>query len=110
MTTMQPDPDGGGAAVGQAGRPAPDSGGLAPRARLSAQERAVLKVLADNAGRVVSRAELAQRAGLANLSARRCDSLLVGIRRAVGADSIVTVRRRGWMLVLAALDGLPLDV
>lgn len=57
------------------------------------------EVLLANAGRVISRAELARRAGLADLSARRCDSLIVGIRRAIGADRVVTVRRRGWMLV-----------
>ncbi len=57
------------------------------------------EVLAGHAGRVLSRAELARRAGLADLSARRCDSLIVGIRRAIGHDRIVTVRRRGWMLI-----------
>ena len=56
-------------------------------------------VLADNAGRVLSRAELARRAGIADLSSRRCDSLIVGIRRSVGAERVRTVRRRGWMLV-----------
>lgn len=56
-------------------------------------------VLASNAGRVLSRTEIARRAGLADLSARRCDSLIVGIRRAIGAERVVTVRRRGWMLV-----------
>ena len=56
-------------------------------------------VLAANAGRVISRQELSRRAGLADLSSRRCDSLIVGIRRGVGADRIRTVRRRGWMLV-----------
>lgn len=57
------------------------------------------EVLAGHTGRVLSRAELARRAGLADLSARRCDSLIVGIRRAIGHDRIVTVRRRGWMLI-----------
>ncbi len=57
------------------------------------------EVLAGQGGRVLSRAELARRAGLADLSARRCDSLIVGIRRAIGHDRIVTVRRRGWMLI-----------
>jgi DNA-binding response OmpR family regulator len=66
---------------------------------LSAQERALYDVLAANAGRVMSRQELARRAGLADLSPRRCDSLIVGIRRSVGADRVRTVRRRGWMLV-----------
>ncbi len=57
------------------------------------------QVLETNAGRVLSRAELARRAGIADLSARRCDSLIVGIRRSIGADRVRTVRRRGWMLV-----------
>ncbi len=55
-------------------------------------------VLAEHRGRVVGRAELARRAGIADLSPRRCDSLIVGIRRRLGADSVRTVRRRGWML------------
>lgn len=57
------------------------------------------EILERNAGRVMSRAELARRAGIADLSARRCDSLIVGIRRQIGADRVRTVRRRGWMLV-----------
>jgi len=70
-----------------------------PLEHLTPQERAVYEVLAANAGRVLSRAELARRAGIADLSARRCDSLIVGIRRNVGTDRVLTVRRRGWMLV-----------
>jgi DNA-binding response OmpR family regulator len=66
---------------------------------LTAQERAVFDVLAANAGRVTSRQELARRAGLGDLSPRRCDSLIVGIRRRIGAERVRTVRRRGWMLV-----------
>ena len=62
------------------------------------QERAVLSVLVQHHGRVVGRRELARGAGLTELSERRCDSLLVMIRRELGTDSIVTVRRRGWML------------
>jgi DNA-binding response OmpR family regulator len=65
---------------------------------LTAQERAVYDVLARNAGKVVSRTEIARQAGIASLSDRRCDALIVGIRRRVGADAIVTVRRRGWMI------------
>ena len=67
--------------------------------RLTVQERAVFDVLAAASGRVLSRQEIARRAGLADLSPRRCDSLIVGIRRAVGTDRIRTIRRRGWMLV-----------
>ena len=77
------------------------------------QERAVLSILLDNAGRVVGRREIARSAGLAELSERRCDSLLVQVRRQLGADSIITVRRRGWMLaphrVNAAIDLLASD-
>ena len=81
-------------------RPAPASGhGAPPLALLTAQERAVYDVLATHAGRVLSRGEIAREAGISNLNARRCDSLIVGIRRSVGADRIITVRRRGWMMV-----------
>jgi DNA-binding response OmpR family regulator len=72
-----------------------------PLAPLTAQERAVYDVLVEHAGKVISRNEIAREAGISNLNARRCDSLIVGIRRCVGADRIVTVRRRGWMMVPA---------
>ena len=64
----------------------------------------MLNVLLINRGRVISRRELARRAGLADLSERRCDSLLVAIRRALGPKSVVTVRSRGWMLSSEAVD------
>jgi DNA-binding winged helix-turn-helix (wHTH) protein len=88
-------------------RPAPAGTGAGPPDRtprepgttsLGPQERAVLSVLIENRTRVVGRRELARHAGLADLNARRCDSVLVGLRRALGADGIVTVRSRGWML------------
>ncbi len=66
---------------------------------MTPQERAVYHVLESSSGKVVGRAELARRAGLSDLSERRCDSLIVGIRRSIGADRVRTVRRRGWMLV-----------
>jgi DNA-binding winged helix-turn-helix (wHTH) protein len=72
--------------------------------RLGEQEQTVLNVLLINRGRVISRRELARRAGLADLSERRCDSLLVAIRRALGPKSVVTVRSRGWMLSNEAVD------
>jgi DNA-binding response OmpR family regulator len=82
-------------------RPAPASGlGDPPLTLLTTQERAVYGVLAGHPGRVLSRAEISRLAGISDLSERRCDSLIVGIRRRVGADRIVTVRRRGWMLRL----------
>lgn len=64
----------------------------------------MLSVLLANRGRVISRRELARRAGLANLSERRCDSLLVAIRRALGPHAVVTVRSRGWMLNDESID------
>lgn len=71
---------------------------------LTAQEIAVLQVFLDCQGRVVSRAELARRAGLTGLNSRRCDSLLVSIRRVLGPEAIRTVRSRGWMLQPSAVD------
>ena len=53
---------------------------------------------------MVSRRELARRVGIADLSERRCDSLLVGVRRVLGAEAIRTVRSRGWMLQAEAID------
>jgi DNA-binding response OmpR family regulator len=64
-------------------------------------EVAVLAVLLTFAGRVVSRELIARKSGLRECSSRRVDSLLVGIRRAIGADAIRTVRGRGWMLDLS---------
>jgi DNA-binding response OmpR family regulator len=58
----------------------------------------VLAVLVAERTRVISRRELARRSGLADLSERRCDSILVAIRRFLGADTIITVRSRGWRL------------
>ena len=66
--------------------------------RLGEQERAVLCVLLHQLGKVVSRRELARHAGLADLSERRCDSLLVNIRRQLPPGAVLTVRSRGWML------------
>jgi DNA-binding response OmpR family regulator len=71
---------------------------MAPPEELSDQEAAVLRVLMESRGKVVSRRELARRAGLASLSDRRVDSILVGLRRVLGPDVLRNVRRRGWML------------
>jgi DNA-binding response OmpR family regulator len=65
---------------------------------LTDAERAVLAALQLAEGRVIGRAELAARSGLGDLSARRVDSILVGLRRNLGEGSIVTVRARGWRL------------
>ncbi|MBU6317570.1 MAG: helix-turn-helix domain-containing protein, partial [Acidobacteria bacterium] len=80
--------------------------GTAPGAgaRLGAQERAVLSVLVANRNRVIGRRELSRQAGFTDLSERRCDSVLVGLRRVLGHDAIITVRSRGWMLAAAAAE------
>lgn len=65
---------------------------------LSGTDMAVLDVLRESAGRVVGRDTILRRAGLDHCGNRRCDSAIVSLRRMFGADSIVTVRRRGWML------------
>ena len=71
---------------------------------LPPQESAVLRALIICSGRVVSRRELSRLAGIAELNERRCDSLLVSIRKALGPESIRTVRGRGWMINHAAID------
>ena len=52
-------------------------------------------------GRVVTRSELARAARLEDQSSRRCESLLVDLRRIIGPDLIRNLRRRGWILVAA---------
>lgn len=65
--------------------------------RLGPAEVAVLRVLVDRVGKVTGRHDLNRLAELEG-STRRCDAALVALRRALGEGSIVTVRRRGWML------------
>ena len=64
----------------------------------------MLAVLVEHHRRVIGRRELARLAGMADLNDRRCDSVLLNIRRALGPDSIITVRSRGWMLAPDAVE------
>jgi DNA-binding response OmpR family regulator len=66
--------------------------GLAPN------EAAVLAILRQAQGRVVSRREIARRAGLRDASPRRCDSIVMELRRHLEDGAIRTVRNRGWAL------------
>ena len=63
---------------------------------LSEQEVALLTAFADAGDRVVTRAELLRRARLPRSAPRRCDAVLVGLRRALGDGAITNVRGRGW--------------
>jgi DNA-binding winged helix-turn-helix (wHTH) protein len=65
---------------------------------LSETDLSILRVLSDSQGRIVSRESILRLAGLDNVSARRADASLVVLRKVLGADSVITVRRRGWML------------
>lgn len=69
---------------------------------LSEKDRAVLRVLVERTGKVTDRSSLNSLAGLSG-TPRRCETILVTLRRLLGEDAIVTVRRRGWMLTEAAL-------
>ena len=63
---------------------------------LTERETAVLRAL--SGGRVVSRNELRRAAQLHEHSDRRCDSILVSLRRVLPEGAIRNVRGRGWML------------
>lgn len=75
---------------------------LDPVSPLSDKDRAVLRVLVERAGKVTDRISLNKLAGLTG-TPRRCETILVTLRRVLGDDAIVTIRRRGWMLTEAAL-------
>lgn len=72
--------------------------GVDATAGLSPQERAVYDVLWAHRGRVLSRHEIARMAGFSDCATRRCDAVILGIRRTLGESSVRTVRRRGWII------------
>ncbi len=74
--------------------------------RLSDREVALLDAFAHAGHRVMGRQELQRRIGLTRHDPRRCDSLIVQLRRALGPDAIVTVRGRGWR---CAVDVVPVE-
>lgn len=64
---------------------------------LTEADLAVLRVLVARSGKITNRDDLNKLAGLSG-SQRRCEAVLVNLRRALGDGAIVTIRRRGWML------------
>jgi DNA-binding winged helix-turn-helix (wHTH) protein len=64
---------------------------------LSEADLAVLRVLVERSGKITSRDDLNKLAGLSG-SQRRCEAVLVNLRKTFGEGAIVTIRRRGWML------------
>jgi DNA-binding winged helix-turn-helix (wHTH) protein len=65
---------------------------------LGNQQRAMLTLMAQKPGRLVTREELAAKLGLPQLTPRRAETLVDGINDVLGPDTIATVPRRGWML------------
>lgn len=74
------------------------------RASLAPTEAAVLQTLLAAEGRVVSRETIVRDAGLGHLSPRRTDAVIASLRRRMGAETLITVRQRGWMLTLAGAE------
>jgi hypothetical protein len=72
------------------------------RLDLSDREAAMLRALSTR--KVLSRAQLARAAQLDGQSDRRCDSILVGLRKLLPPGAIRNVRARGWMLELETVD------
>lgn len=74
-----------------------------PLSGLSAVDRRILDALVQQEGRVTSRDTLMRLAAVDSVTSRRVDVSIVTLRRLLGADSIRTVRQRGWMLTVAGI-------
>lgn len=75
-----------------------------PLKNLSAVDRRILDALLQQEGRVTSRDTLMRLAAVDSLTNRRVDVSIVMLRKVLGADSVLTVRQRGWMLTDAGLS------
>jgi DNA-binding response OmpR family regulator len=71
------------------------------RLHVNPAELGLLALLVANHNRVISRQKLAD--GLGTLSVHYIDVLLSGLRRQLGPGFVRNVRKRGWILVPAAL-------
>jgi hypothetical protein len=65
---------------------------------LGSQQRAMLTLMAQRPGRLVTRDELAAKLGLPQLTPRRAGVLVDGINDVLGPGTITAVPRRGWMM------------
>lgn len=74
-----------------------------PLSGLSSVDRRILEALVQQEGRVTSRETLMRLAAIESVTNRRVDVSMVSLRRVLGADSIKTVRQRGWMLTVSGL-------
>ena len=72
---------------------------------LTPTDLAILTALAENYGRLVGREFLTRTAGLDGTSPRRVDASLVTLRKILGPDALISVRRRGWMLTEEGYQG-----
>jgi DNA-binding response OmpR family regulator len=72
--------------------------------RLELSDRELAMLLALSNRRVTTRRQLSQAAGLEDQSVRRCDSILVGLRRHLPVGAIRNVRSRGWLLEVPIED------
>ena len=61
-------------------------------------DAAVLSVIVENAGRIVSRTTIRRSVGLQHYTERRCDDVVSSLRTMLGDNAMITVCSRGWML------------
>jgi DNA-binding response OmpR family regulator len=81
-----------------------DDGAWLDGRHLELSERELAMLLALSNRRVTTRRQLSQAAGLQDQSVRRCDSILVGLRRHLPDSAIRNVRSRGWLLEIPIQD------
>jgi hypothetical protein len=65
---------------------------------LGTQQRAMLTLMAQKPGHVVTSEELAAKLNLPMLTPRRAGVLVDGINEVLGEDTVTAVDRRGWKL------------
>src|SRR5215203_6953386 len=65
---------------------------------LGTQQRAMLSLMAQRPGQVVTTDDVAARLNLPMLTPRRAGVLVDGINQVLGEDTVTAVDRRGWKL------------